>query len=389
MTQDQSKGMRPASMGPISRRTMLRGLGAGAALAAGGALPGLPGFGRGSAAAAETINYMCWEGYNSPAILDPFQKANDVSISVDLITDSAGGFAKLAAGAYRDFDLVSSDGPWIARMGPAGIARYIDDASFAEQNAEFYPQFRAPFAPLQFEGKTTGLPTRWGWVGPTVNTKFDKLETWSSYAPVFDPAYRDKICLLDWGDWPIMPLALYAGVDPYKELDQHALDEVRKVLRAAFKNTRAIVADLAVAQKGLIDGSFRCLVGGGTYCTSSLRLQGHDYIQSIVPEPKDGLKQGIIWMEATGLTDNGKPAGVADKFLKYIVSPDVQVKLAITEATCNLVPNQKAEALFTPEQKSALQMDYMWHAWDNSMFHTIAPNVDEMLAIWQEELAAR
>ncbi|WP_161784948.1 PotD/PotF family extracellular solute-binding protein [Hoeflea sp. BAL378] len=369
----------------MNRRSVLKGMGGMGLAAAGAAFLGMP---RG-AQAAESLNYMCWEGYNAPSILDPFQAANDATIAIDLITDSAGGFAKLAAGASRDFDLVSSDSPWIQRMGPAGFCRFLDDADFAEQYADFYPQFAAPFGPLQFEGKATGLPTRWGWVGPTVNTKFDTLEAWSSYAPVFDSAYKDKICLLDWGDWPIMPLALYAGVNPYEELDEAALGEVRKVLRAAFKNTRAIVGDLAIAQKGLLDGSFRALIGGGTYCTSSLRLKGHDYIQSIVPEPKDGLKQGIIWMEATGLIDNGRNSAIAADFLKYIVSPEVAKQLAITEATCNLVPNSKAEALFSEEEKKALQMDYMWTAWENSQFHTVAPNIDDMLAIWQEELAAR
>jgi len=369
----------------LDRRSVLKGMGGMGLAAAGASFLGLPR----DAQAAESLNYMCWEGYNAPSILEPFQAANDATISIDLITDSAGGFAKLAAGASRDFDLVSSDSPWIQRMGPAGFCRFIDDADFAEQYADFYPQFRAPFEPLQFEGKATGLPTRWGWVGPTVNTKFDTLEAWSSYAPVFDSAYKDKICLLDWGDWPIMPLALYAGVNPYEELDEAALGEVRKVLRAAFKNTRAIVGDLAIAQKGLLDGSFRALIGGGTYCTSSLRLKGHDYIQSIVPEPKDGLKQGIIWMEATGLVDNGKNSAIAADFLKYIVSPEVAKQLAITEATCNLVPNSKAEALFSEEEKKALQMDYMWTAWENSQFHTVAPNIDDMLAIWQEELTAR
>jgi spermidine/putrescine transport system substrate-binding protein len=368
----------------INRRSVLKGMGGLGAAAIAGSFLARPQ----AAEAAESLNYMCWEGYNAPGILDPFQKSKNVTVSVDLITDSAGGFAKLAAGASRDFDLVSSDSPWIQRMGPAGFCRYLDDAEFAEQYAEFYPQFRAPFAPLQHEGKATGLPTRWGWVGPTVNTKFDKLETWSSYAPVFDSAYKDKICLLDWGDWPIMPLALYAGVNPYEELDEKALDEVRKVLRAAFKNTRAIVADLAVAQKGLIDGSFRALIGGGTYCTSALRMKGYDYIQSIVPEPKNGLKQGIIWMEATGLID-GKNSQIAADFLKYIVSPEVAKQLSITEATCNLVPNAKAEALFSEQERKALQMDYMWTAWDNSQFHRVAPNIDDMLAIWQEELAAR
>ena len=363
-----------------SRRNFLKGIGA-TGLAAAGLAPG-------RARAATAMKYMCWEGYDKPSIIQPFEAAEDVTLSIDLITDSPGGFAKLAAGAWRDFDVVSSDSPWIQRMGPAGIGEFIDAADFADVYERFYPQFRAPFAPLEFEGKITGLPTRWGWVGPTVNTKFDDLDKWRSYAPCFDPAYKDKICVLDWGDWPIMPMALYAGINPYKELDDAELNEIRLVLRALFKNTRAVVADLSVAQKGLMDGSFRTLIGGGTYCTSALRKDGQKHIMSIVPEPKDGLNQGIIWMEASGIVKDPADGAKARALLRHLTSPEVAVELAWTEATCNLVPTQNAEALFSDEQKDVLQMDYMWHAWDNSQFHDVAPNIDAMLEIWQQELAA-
>lgn len=363
-----------------SRRNFLKGIGA-TGLAAAGLAPG-------RARAATAMKYMCWEGYDKPSIIQPFEAAEDVTLSIDLITDSPGGFAKLAAGAWRDFDVVSSDSPWIQRMGPAGIGEFIDAADFADVYERFYPQFRAPFAPLEFEGKITGLPTRWGWVGPTVNTKFDDLDKWKSYAPCFDPAYKDKICVLDWGDWPIMPMALYAGINPYKELDDAELNEIRLVLRALFKNTRAVVADLSVAQKGLMDGSFRTLIGGGTYCTSALRKDGQKHIMSIVPEPKDGLNQGIIWMEASGIVKDPADGAKARALLRHLTSPEVAVELAWTEATCNLVPTQSAEALFSDEQKDVLQMDYMWHAWDNSQFHDVAPNIDAMLEIWQQELAA-
>ncbi|MEO1952804.1 extracellular solute-binding protein [Thioclava sp.] len=363
-----------------NRRTFLQGMGA-AGLAGAGLMPR-------KAHAATSMKFMCWEGYDSPDIIKPFEEANDVSISIDLITDSPGGFAKLAAGAWRDFDVVATDSPWVQRMGPADIGEFLDDAEFADVYESFYPQFRAPFAPLDFDGKTTGLPTRWGWVGPTVNTKYDKLENWSSYAPCFDPAYKDKICVLDWGDWPIMPMALYAGIDPYKELDDAELNEIRLVLRALFKNTRAIVGDLSVAQKGLMDGSFRTLIGGGTYCTSALRKDGQKEIMSIVPEPKDGLNQGIIWMEAGGIVKDPVDDAKAKALLRDLTSPEVAVKLAWTEATCNLVPSQEAEALFTDEQKDVLQMDYMWEAWDKSHFHNVAPNIDQMLEIWSQELAA-
>lgn len=383
MTKKQRGRGRTPGVETLGRRGFLKGTAATAAVVAGSAA----GLMSRSASAATRMRYMCWEGYDKPSIIEPFEQAHDVEIGIDLITDSAGGFAKLAAGGFRDFDVVSSDSPWVQRMGPAGICEYLDDADFAAEYESFYPQFRAPFTPLLHDGKATGLPTRWGWVGPTVNTEFDTLETWSSYAPCFDPAYRDKICVLDWGDWPIMPMALYAGIDPYKELDEKELEEVRKVLRALFKNTRAVVADLSVAQKGLLDGSFRALIGGGTYCTSALRKDGHDHILSIVPEPRDGLNQGIIWMEATGILKGTAAPDKAKALVKHVVSPEVAVELAWTEATCNLVPNKAAEDIFTAEQRAALQMDYMWEAWDNSHFHDVAPNVDDMLEIWQQELA--
>ena len=42
-------------------------------------------------------------------------------------------------------------------------------------------------------GKTIGVATRWGWVGPCVNTDVTKPEVWKTYDPVFDPANKDKI----------------------------------------------------------------------------------------------------------------------------------------------------------------------------------------------------
>ena len=367
--------------GQSSRRQFLKGASSTAAMVAG--ISVLPAHLR----AATNMRYMCWEGYDKPSIVEAFESANDATLNIDLISDSAAGFAKLAAGGYRDFDVVSSDSPWIARMGPAGICEFLDDSEFADVYDGFYPQFQAPFTPLKFDGKTTGMPTRWGWVGPTVNTKFDTLKSWSSYDNCFDTAYRDKICVLDWGDWPILPMALHAGINPYKELDTAELKEIRLVLRALFKNTRAVVGDLSVAQKGLLDGSFRALIGGGTYCTSVLRKEGHDYIHSIVPDRKDGLNQGIIWMEATAILKGTRNPDKAKALVRHMTSPDVAVDLAWTDATCNLVPNKNAENIFTNEQKAALQIDYAAYAWENSHFHDIAPNIDEMLAIFQEELA--
>ncbi|MBC7478328.1 MAG: extracellular solute-binding protein [Pseudorhodobacter sp.] len=366
----------------LSRRRLMKGM----VGASGVAMLGMSS--RSAQAAASQMTYMCWEGYNDPRVIDPFKAANDVDIGFDLIVDSPGGFAKLQAGASREVDLVSSDMPWITRMGPAGLAMELQPDDYADVYATFYDQFKPPFAPLINEGKTIGVATRWGWVGPCINTDVTKPEVWTSYDPVFDPANKNKICVMDWGDWPILPMALHAGIDPYTELDQAALDEVRKVLRAMFKNTRTLVGDLTQAQKGLLDGSLLGCIGAGSYLTSAMRKQGHKNVLAVVPEPKNGLKQGIIWVEATAILKETDQPELAQKLLKHVVSKDSGYILSLLDSTCNVVTNKAVETMYSSAEKDILQTDYMWHAWDNSQIHRIAPNIDDMLGIWQEELAA-
>lgn len=378
--QNQVKAMGLDAAGMSRRRMMkLMAAGAGAAVAASMIRP---------AHAASQITYMCWEGYNDPRIIDPFKAANNCDVNFDLIVDSPGGFAKLQAGASREVDLVSTDMPWVTRMGPADLALELDPAEYADVYATFYDQFKPPFEPLLHEGKTIGVATRWGWVGPCLNTDLSDPEEWRSYAPVFDAKNKNKICVMDWGDWPILPMALHAGIDPYQELDAAALNEVRLVLRAMFKNTRTLVGDLTQAQKGLLDGSLTGCIGAGSYLTSAIRKQGHKNIIAIVPDPKDGIKQGIIWVEATAILKETDEPELAKKMLKHVVSKDVGKTLSLLDTTANVVTNAEVESLYSEEDKEVLQTDYMWHAWDNSQMHRIAPNIDDMLAIWLEELSA-
>ena len=205
---------------------------------------------------------------------------------------------------------------------------------------------------------------------------------------MFDAKNKNKICVMDWGDWPILPMALHAGIDPYQELDAAALNEVRLVLRAMFKNTRTLVGDLTQAQKGLLDGSLTGCIGAGSYLTSAIRKQGHKNIIAIVPDPKDGIKQGIIWVEATAILKETDEPELAKKMLEHVVSKDVGKTLSLLDTTANVVTNAEVESLYSEEDKEVLQTDYMWHAWDNSQMHRIAPNIDDMLAIWLEELSA-
>ena len=106
---------------------------------------------------------------------------HDVKVEFDFITDSAGAFAKLAAGAWRSFDVISSDVPWIQRMGQAGIVKYLPDRGNGRPQCRTFRSVQATFHPLLHEGQTCGIPTRRGISGSlTYDSRPD-----SPYGPCF------------------------------------------------------------------------------------------------------------------------------------------------------------------------------------------------------------
>jgi len=362
----------------IDRRKFLAGA---TALSAAALLPSA------KARATEQLNYIGWDGYDAPSVIGAFEAEHDVKINFESLIDSGGTFTKLAAGAYRDYDIVTNDVPWIQRMGAAGICEFLDPAEFADMFGDFYPQFQEPFEPLLWDGQITGIPTRWGWVGGNINTEFSSLDEWTSYAPVFDKKNRDKIGILDFGDWATFQVILYAGINPFDELDEAALNEVRKVFRALFENTRLITGDLVQAQRALLDGSALTFLAAGNYLTSGLRKEGHSQIVSFVPEPINGMKQGVIWLEATAIVKDPSDPELAAALLRHLVSTEAGLALAWNDWSACPVPNKYVEGLLTDEQKAVIQMDDMWTFFDRSLTYQVAPNVDDILTIWQEELS--
>lgn len=332
------------------------------------------------------LRYMCWEGYNDSNVVIPFEKQHNVQLNIDLIVDSPTGFASLLAGGGEAFDVVSIDSPWVRLMGEKGLCHFLDSEEFKEVYENLYTQFHHPFIPLMQHGKITGVPTRWGWIGPTINTVYTHEKEFESYAPCFDRKYRGKIGVMDWGDWPIMPIALYAGIDPYKQLDTYELNEIRKAVRALFKNKPVFFSDLSLAQKALLDGSVKSIIGTGTYLSSSLRKAGFRQIKTVVPEPINGLKQGIIWLEATAIVAKTSSLELSKKLLKHLVSTEAALHLSLTDYACNLSTNRLVEDLYTADQRQILQLDEAKSAWEKSVFHDLSPSIRSLLALWQEEL---
>lgn len=332
-----------------------------------------------------TLRYLCWDGYDLPSLLNEFERINQCDVVSESINDSPAAFAKLSLGGHQRFDIVSIDSPWLDRLDQDGLLSLISSELRDNRYKQYYPQFREQFLPKQSKPRNW-LPTRWGWIGPTINTEYVKEEEYLSYKPCFARKNRGKIGVMDWGDWPILPIALYVGINPYVPLDEYELSTLRQVFRALFKNQPVFVSDVSIGQKGLLDGSLSTMIGAGTYLTSALRRAGFNKIKTVMPSPLNGLKQGIIWTEGSAAISGQAFGSLAMKLVEYTTSIHASYVLSYAGATCNLTPNIEVEKLYTQSQRESLQIDDVAYVLENSHVNRMVPSIGKMLEIWQSEL---
>ena len=297
----------------INRRNFMQQSAVWAAAFAGGTLPGML---RGALAARETeLNILCWEGYNSAQVLDPFRTAHNATVKAELLTNDPTMINRLRAGETNVWDLINVNNPWARKvMYPEGLIKPLDKATFEPFFANMLPGFEWPYKwSMSDDGKELlGMIQRFGPYSYVVNTDKVSRETaedvgWDLFV---DPANDGKYGILESDDWNVFNICVIAGFDPFRE---HTDDEVAKFTETAKKvfGGAKLVGDIATMNQALVAGEIDFHMTGGTYSASPARADGYLNIRGITPKkgPMQGGKGGIAWIEVTSTVNN--PAAVA------------------------------------------------------------------------------
>jgi spermidine/putrescine transport system substrate-binding protein len=109
-----------------TRRDALKLLG-GAALAA-----PFVGAGQAFAAREKELNILCWEGYNSAQVLDPFRSSRSATVKAESLTNDPTMINRLRAGETKVWDLINVNNPWARKaMYPEGLIKPLPREEFA------------------------------------------------------------------------------------------------------------------------------------------------------------------------------------------------------------------------------------------------------------------
>lgn len=370
----------------FSRRELLKTAGAGAvALAAGSAL------GRKAWAARETeLNILCWEGYNSAQVLDPFRQSKSATVKAESLTNDPTMINRLRAGETNVWDLINVNNPWARKiMYPEKLIKPLDRATFEPYFDKMMPAFKPPYRwAMSDDGKELlGMCQRFGPYSFVVNT--DKVsrataedQGWDLWN---DAANAGKYGVLESDDWNVFNICLISGFDPFRE---HNADEVAKFTETAkrvFKGAK-VVGDIATMNQALISGEINFHMTGGTYSASPARADGNLNIRGVTPKkgPMAGGKGGVSWIEVTSTVNNPALSPLATQFLQYVQHPEVAHTVAFAEGTFNPVAqmaNPDCFKLFTKEELDAIQWDSLEEEMAASIEYDIVPDYDKLLDI--------
>ena len=370
----------------IGRRTLLKG---SLGLAAAGAF-GLPRFAQ--AARDEELNILCWEGYNTDEVLEPFRDLHaGATVRAESGTSDPDMINKLRAGETKVWDLINVNQPWAqAQLYPEGLIKPLDKARFEPFFETMLPEFQGPYPlALDSSGKELiGMVQRFGPFSFVVNT--DKISRElaedQGYKLFLDPAMKDRYGILTYDNWNVMHMCMAGDIDPFKPLDEAQMATFETVAKQIFAGSKLLTDDLVAMNTALINGEIDAYFTGGTYTASPARFDGQSQVRGITPKsgPVDG-KGGVVWVEVTSLVNNPDPSPLAADFLEYVQKPEICKAVAFAEGTYNPVSQMGTKAvleLFDEEELDAIQWDSLNEEMERSVDYQIVASYPKLIEIY-------
>jgi spermidine/putrescine transport system substrate-binding protein len=367
----------------LHRRDFLKASAAGV-----GALAAPAVIARPARAARETLmNILCWEGYNSAQVLDPFRQKHGATVKAESLTNDPTMINRLRAGETNVWDLINVNNPWALKvMHPEKLIRSLDRATFEPYFEKMLPAFKPPYKwAMSDDGKELlGMCQRFGPYSFVVNTdkvsrKTAEDEGWDLWN---DPKNDGRYGVQESDDWNVFDLCLIAGFDPFRTHTDEEVAKFDETARRVFKGAK-LVGDLATMNQSLISGEIDYYLTGGTYSCSPARADGHPEIRGVTPKkgPMNG-KGGVSWIEVTSTVNNPELSPLATQFLQYVQDPEVAHVVAFAEGTFNPVAqmgNPECFKLFTKEELDVIQWDSLEEEMANSVEYDIVPDYDKLL----------
>lgn len=334
--------------------------------------------GAGGAAAAEReLNALVWCDHTDPALIEPFEAAHDVEVNLREYEGTGAALALLEQSRPGDWDVLVIDGIDVFRAIDAGILAPLPEDALPE--ADFFPQVVMKENNSR-DGVAYAVTEKFGYNTISYNAERVDPADMESLSTIWTDAYDGRITIYDYY-LPVMGLAALANGIETSGIDEAALGPIGETL-AAMRARAASVGGVVAAQTALATGEVDIVVGGGEWLTAVLAEERPELTWTI---PQEGA---LRWSQSIGVLADSENPDLALEFVKYIVSPEGQARLATSSCFWGMPANARAGEHLSDAQKQVLRWDSQEGYLARTQLYP-APDADldiEMQDLWLDTL---
>ncbi|ETX27640.1 extracellular solute-binding protein [Roseivivax isoporae] len=329
------------------------------------------------AGAAQELNALVWCDHTDDALIEPFEQEHGVTVNLREYEGTGAALALLDQSRPGDWDVMVIDGIDVFRAVEAG---YLAELPVDElPTGDFFPEVVME-ANNVVDGKTYAVTEKFGY--NTISFNSDKVDPadMDDLAAVWSEKYDGRLSIYDYY-LPVMGLAAIAEGIPTAEIGADNLETIGGTL-SDMRARAASVAGVVAAQTALATGEVDIVVGGGEWLTAVLAEERPELTWTI---PEQGA---VRWAQSIGVVEGSENPDLALEFVKYIVSPEGQARLATSSCFWGMPANARAGEILTDEQKAVLRWDDQPDYLSRTQLYP-APDADldiEMQDLWLETL---
>jgi spermidine/putrescine transport system substrate-binding protein len=326
-----------SSMGrqAISRRRALQ--------AGGAALASLTFMPKG-ARAADELNLLVWCDHTGPGLLDPFAEKHGIKINTKEYDLPGVAYSILEQSQPGDWDVFVADTGDIMSAVSKGYLGELPDADMPW--ADIFPDLKQPDSHYK-DGKLYAVPEKFGYNTIAFNNTKVTQEEASHAKVMWDPKFAGRIAIYDYYIPTMEMVAIGLGIKP-QEITKMHLPAIKEKL-VEMKKLSSLVGDVPTTQNALVTGAADIIVGGGEFAVAGLMAEKPELDWVL---PNEG---GVRWSQSIGIFADSTKKDLATEFVKYIVSPEGQGRLATADCYWAMPANSKAN--LDDDQKKRLRWD--------------------------------
>ncbi len=299
------------NMSAFSRRQLLR--------VGGAAVLTTPFVSRAWAATTE-INMLAWYGHGEPDVVAEYEAANNVKFVPKYYAGGDNMLALIAQSPPGTYDIILSDAEFVQQLNLAGYIDPLDAADYPLDDMlhEDFTQFPGHWS----DGKLYSMMLRGGHLGVSYNKNAVSEEEAQSYACFWKPELEGKVGHFDWHLPNLGMMSLYNGNGAgLWDIDDAKWSAVQETTLGLRKQVGGFF-DYGGTFNGLKNGEMQAMCGIGDWITGVLEKDGAP-VASVIP--KEG---GIQFTESYSIGKGSEKVAEVTKFIKYMLSPEGQVKSA-------------------------------------------------------------